>query len=600
MNKKVSTLKAAFVLSLILIPILAEAYTFDFQKAKGIRIEIMSQEEFNDTFGSNPDVPLKGDAVIALAEKLFPPYGKKDLLKNTDITSREYEVGVLFAALQNPLIYHSTRYAVDEIINAAAPPLPKTYTSGHFKFFYTDNDANPDNNVTLAQVQSAAANLNSYWNSYATNFKEPKHYLAGATKMVNVKVYDLGPGLYGETASGWNYISLNSKLTVSDACKRKTTSAHELFHRVQYAYGYISGTANMKWLVEGTAAWSQKYTNAATRDYMNRMISGLNNPDKDLILERSYDAAHFWVYLQKRAGWDAIRDVWDTYSTNGNNAKAAVNTVLTDQLGLAFDQYAGQWAQANYVKDAANPGNFEYDEDETTVTSCGITYGPLSHVPKVVNILVKNGTQWGRSDAVKPYGADYYDFRLDPALTKITIKLDGDDTGTFRYYIMGMKNNTVMSKTALTVPDYTYSKTLTAGQWDKIAVIAIGGETGGTYTVRINNPCIAGQWLDNYGNEYYLNQITTGVTGWVASPYCTSWKVAGTYSGVDVVWNMTGSPNTTSCCDWKATATVNDTCTNIYGTWTNLTCSGTGTIDIDKTADMSIEPTSGPLPGLRQ
>jgi hypothetical protein len=270
-----------------------------------------------------------------------------------------------------------------------------------------------------------------------------------------------------------------------------------------------------------------------------------------------------------------------------------------DLLGINFEQFAAQWAQANYVKDLNNPGSYEYDEDEATATSCGVTYGPLNQVPKTVNILVKNSTSWGRSDTLKPYGADYYLFRLDPKLTSITLKLDGDDAGKFRYYILGLKNNSVKSRVNVITPDYTYKKTLSPGQWDEIVLIAAGGSTGGTYTVKINNTCIAGQWLDNYGNEYYLDQVTSGVTGWVSSPYCTRWKVAGTYAGNDIEWTMSGSPDT-QCCDWKATAEVDDTCSNISGTWVNLTCSGSGSISINKTQDMSIDPPTGPFPGLAQ
>jgi hypothetical protein len=599
LKKRIGLIWAIAWMMSMLIPVATQAVTYEFREMPGIAVDILSREEFDATFSTNPDVPQKDDAVVALAKKLFPPHGQRHLLTKTNIDSREYEVGVLFVSLQNPSISPSTLWAVDSIVAAAAPALPKTYTSGHFKFYYTDSDADPKNNVTLAQVEATATSINASWDKYATNFKEPKHYVTGGKKMVNVRVYDLGPGLYGETASGWNYINLNSNLTVSNACKRKTTSAHELFHRVQYAYGYISGTANLKWIVEGTASWSQKFTNATVRDYMTRMISGLNAPDKDLITERSYDAAHFWVYLQKRAGWSAIRDVWQTYSTNGRNAKAAVNSVVDDLMGLTFDQFAAQWAQANYVKDLRNPGSYEYDEDETTQTSCGANYGPLSHVPKTASILVKNGTAWGRSDSLKPYGADYYLFRLDPKLTTITVKLDGDDAGTFRYYILGVKDNAVKSRVAVTTPDYTYKKTLTAGQWDGIVLVAIGGSAGGTYTVKINNTCVAGQWLDNYGNEFYLDQVTSGVTGWVSSPYCTSWDVSGTYSGDAIEWTMSDSPST-SCCDWKATATVNDTCTNISGGWVNLTCSGSGSISINKTKDMVVEPPQGPLPGLAQ
>ena len=163
-------------------------------------------------------------------------------------------MGVLFASLQNPAISDATRAEVESIIVAAEPAVHKTYTSGHFKIYYTDSDVDPNNNVTLDDVKSMAKDLNKTWNKYVANFKTPKHYLDGTTEMVDVKVYDLGDGLYGETSSSWNYMNLNSKQVVNDACNRKTTPAHELWHRVEYAFGYVSGTANMGWIVEGTAS----------------------------------------------------------------------------------------------------------------------------------------------------------------------------------------------------------------------------------------------------------------------------------------------------------------------------------------------------------
>ena len=501
-------------------------------------------------------------------------------------------------------------------VPAAVPVLTKNYTNGHFKFFYTDNDPVPDNNVTLEEIQATANAMNAFWNKYADNFTEPKHYISDGKKMINVRVYYLGDGLYGQTSSDRSIIYLNSKLTVKDACKRKTISARELFRRVQYSYGYTDadGTAgNMRWIVDGTAVWSQKYTNPGIRDYMPDMNSGLEAPDRDLITERDYDAAHFWVYLQKRAGWDAVRDVWAEYATNGHDAWAAVDTVVTRQLGLLFDEYAGEWAAANYLKDKADSGNFDYSDNEISETSCGVVYGPLSHVPKVANIPVTNDTIWGRNESVKPYGADYFIFKLDPALTRIQIKLEGDDAGKLRYYILGIKNNALVSSTLVTTADHTADLPLTAGEWDTIALIVAGGSTGGAYTVTINNPCIAGKWLyKTFDNEFYLNQAASSdpavsrVTGWVSSPECGTWNVAGTFEGSRISWTMKDSPNET-CCNWMITGKVNDACDFISGTWDNLNCKGRGDISLSKTAnisgapsDMSGTPSAGPLPGLPQ
>jgi len=570
----------------LLIPAFVGAWEFEFQQAKGIKIGILSREEFRATFGDNPDIPLIDAHIIQLAEKLFKPYWVRphEPKEAIDEESREYEVGVLFAALQNPDISHSTRYQVDSIVSVSAPPLPKTYTSGHFKFYYTDSDANPDHNVTEAEIIATASRLNSYWTTYATNFKEPKHYLSGSVKMVDVKVYYLGAGLYGETSSSWNYINLNSKLVVKDACKRRTTSAHELFHRVQYAYGYISGTANLKWIVEGTASWSQKYTNETIRDYMGRMNSGLSAPDIDLIVSRSYDAAHFWVYLQRRTSWSAIRDVWATYQTNGKNAKAAVNTVVNSRLGLTFDGYVRLWARANYIKDLTNASLYDYYEDETTTTSCGVTYGPLSHVPATTRTIYKT-TKWGKNDSVKPYGADYYTFPIASDVTNINIKIDGEDAGNFAYYFVPIKDNAYVSVTGTTSTDYTYSRTITAGQWHKIAVVIVGGSKGGAYTISIN-ACIAGKWVDNYSFVWILGQTGTTLSGTVnTGSQCGVWNVTGSYTAPNITLRATNPlPIESGCCTaFTYTGTVSG-CTSASGTWTQEGpgCTGSGSWSMTK------------------
>ncbi|KNY28689.1 hypothetical protein [Pseudobacteroides cellulosolvens] len=217
------------------------------------------------------------------------------------------------------------------------PSLPLTYTSGHFKFYYTTNDSITTNNVTLADIAATAVILNNAWNDFTTNFIEPKSYLSSNNeKLIDVYVYDLGSGLYGQTSSYWNYIELNSNQVVSDYYKRKTTPVHELFHRVQYNYGYISGTSNMSWAVEGTASWSQKYLASDVGDWMQRMNQGLSITDTDLIANRSYNACHFWCYLGQRTTngeyggieKDFIKQTWYQYSTNGHNMKMQLIVLL--------------------------------------------------------------------------------------------------------------------------------------------------------------------------------------------------------------------------------------------------------------------------------
>lgn len=589
-----------FWLTIFLISLLASATPgqeiFQFQ-AHSTKLDILPAAIFEARFGDNPDVPRTDAEIIALARKLYPPpRDKKPEAAVKAQECREYEVGVLFAALQNPAVSDLTRRQVDFIIQETVPPLPKTYTSGHFKFNYTDNDADPDHNVTLAQIQATATRLNSYWNTYVANFKTPKNYISGGTEMVDVNVYYLGAGLYGETGSGWNYINLNSKLCVKDACKRRTTSAHELFHRVQYSYGYISGTAKMKWIVEGTASWSQKYTNQSLRDYLSRMNQGLSAPDINLINNRSYNACHFWVYLQKLVGsWAAIRDVWATYEGNGKNVKAAVNTVATNELGMTFDQFVQAWIKTNYIKDLGNAssGNYEYDEDEVTKTSCGVTYGPLSEVPRTTNTITDNATSFTLNGSVSPYGADYYDFPLGADLTQLQVKVTGAAPGNFSYHFIGIKNNRRSSIINKTSASYTYTKTLTAGQWDKLALVVAGRSKGGAYTITVGSPCITGTWIDNFGKTWVLAQNGASITGTRdATPAgCGLTNVTGTYNEPDI--SLDTDVVVSGCCFVNWAGTVTD-CNTITGTWTQTGgatgCSSSGSFSMTKQPEAAPDP----------
>jgi len=58
---------------LTLIPTIVIADTFSFQRTEGIDIAILTPEEFQATFGDNPDIPLTHSEIVEYATWLFPP-----------------------------------------------------------------------------------------------------------------------------------------------------------------------------------------------------------------------------------------------------------------------------------------------------------------------------------------------------------------------------------------------------------------------------------------------------------------------------------------------------------------------------------------------
>lgn len=590
MKKNLKIVGILLVVSLFM-PFLANAYEFEFKQARGIKVEVLTEEDFSATFNNNLEIPLTDKDIITLAHKLYPPHWEKHneteemKTERSEKECREYEAGLLFAALQNPRISDSTRYEVDCIVATSLPNLDKTYSSKHFIFNYTDHDVNTDHNVTLDDVKKTAINLDRYWTKYANNFRTPI-----PEGKINIKVYYINQTTYGETHSGVPYICLNSKLCVKDDCKRKTVSAHELFHRVQYSYGFVTGTADMKWIVEATAAWSQKYTNITIRDYMARMNSGLDDPDKALIQYRDYDACHFWVYLEKRANWTAIREVWAQYEINGHNAKAAVGTVVNSKkLGKDFDEYVQLWIKANYMKDLANAGLYSYTENEVSKTSCGVKYGPLKTVPKTAAVNVNSNTTWSANGNVSAYGADYYEFNLDKTLKNLVIDVKGESEGAISFHFIGIKGDRQKGITDTTDKSYTYNKKLTPGQWDKVAVVVGGRGTGGGYTISIG-ACITGTWVstDKPSVSMDLTQVNGTITGtWRNTSGCGNFTGTGSYNLNTKEISITFNINTamTNCCSqFTYTGTVNN-CNSMSLSWTNV-CGGSGNRYFAKSTDL--------------
>lgn len=602
-------LLSVFVLAFVLIAGSAYGQQIFQMQAQNTKIEVLSPAVFEARFGDNKHIPRTEKAILALAQELYPSQAFKQAVQTPpeEIAEDcgEEDLGVLFAALQNPAVSDATRMLVDDIIAAALPVFPKNKLSlsGHFKIYYTTNDANALNNVTDAQIVTLAAHLDSWWTKYATNFKEPKNILVGGVKRIDVYVYYISANILGQTGSGLNYIDLNSALCVKDACKRATTSAHELFHRVQYAYGYISGTANMKWIVEGTASWSQKYTNESYRDYMGRMNSGLLSPNLNLITTRAYDACHFWVFLQERADFTAIKQVWAKYQVNGKNAKTAVGSITTARLGLNFDQYATKWSKANYIKDLTNAatGGYNYLENAVTKTSCGVVYGPLKKVPVTAGAITTTSS-FTQAGSVLPYGAKYHVFTVGSTVKDLAMTFKG--TGTFSVAFIGMKSNAWKAIDNTTLTTYNYKKTLAAGAWDKLAVVVMGTTTGGNYTLKVG-ACIAGTWTDSWGYTWNLTETGSTIKGNVVTPDCGgNYTVNGTYNAPNITLTVT-NPGTTTCCNsFTYTGTVTN-CASASGTWTN-TCGGSGSFSMTKNnanaamlEPVDNFPVDGPSPSSR-
>jgi hypothetical protein len=467
------------------------------------RLPVLSHEEFADRFGDNPRVPQTDGEVLALAEKLFPPPAQEHELKaGARPACGTTRHGELEAALRNPAISDGTRKAVEQIMALGLPDFDKTGKRiGHFVFSYCTKNPEPKHNVTGAHIKALATALNKYWDVYSKRFTVPAHYEKKSGKrklqLISVLVYAIPPDADGRPWSGFttsegDVIFLNSEF-MRDDCNRLTVSAHELFHRVQFTYGYKSGTRGMAWMVEGTASWAQKFTNNGIKDYMDAMNDGLRTPNERLFTDRDYDACHFWVHLQERAKSTAIRDIW-AFGTRPNRnpirmtknlAIRAINSVLKESLHMELEQFLREWHIANFAKDldGIEPW-FDYADDECRRTNpCGVYYPGLEHVPTQSATISAGLAPYGRFSGVAVTGAEYYVFDLDPSIDNVQLTLNGAVSARFSYYLVGIKNNMKVQDYSFNQLDVTFTRALGPGEWDKLGVVVMGMEGAPVYTI---------------------------------------------------------------------------------------------------------------------
>jgi hypothetical protein len=446
--------------------------------SRNFDLKVLTADSWETNFGKNPNVPRTDEDVLALARSIYPPLGAKSLpTKGKKWHCGDIQVGLLFAALQNPDIKDETREAVDLIIIQATPPLPEKYTSGRFVIHYTTNDPDPLNHASLQEVKAVASALNASWQAYAAKFTEPMHYHNGDGKdVIDIYLYYMDNETFGQTLSSWVHIDMNTMIT-NVPCTRKLTAAHELFHRVQFAYGYESG--NDLWLSEGSAMWVEKYRYPTEREYMRWMDDGLLTPTTDLFA-REYDATYLFVYLTERSTWRAVRDTWANYQTQG--AEQAFKNAVEANTGLTFMNFLRNWHTANYVKDLTRaPAKYDYVENEVTKIDCtGDKYGPLTSVPVVTLQYVVPFTV---TSSVERYSTEYVVFETPTNPKNLTIEITGG--ADFSYRIIPVRGKSYLKVYDGDTNPFTFTRPPRTGNWTKVAVLVVGGSSGGNYTITL-------------------------------------------------------------------------------------------------------------------
>jgi hypothetical protein len=187
-------------------------------------------------------------------------------------------------------------FADGRTVDSPMPFFENRYETDHFVLRWTNQSRHSEDNISNQQIiKDTAEYLETAWGKYTTLFGR-KPYTAPGQDKIEVDFRDMD--CYGVSDPPNEPIQFNSYDWVKNSGIRKPTSAHELFHKLQYAYGYKTKWNPQKpyaWFTEGTAAWSEVFVwGMVSLDYKVNTLFKDTGMD---LYEADSKAMPFWIYF---------------------------------------------------------------------------------------------------------------------------------------------------------------------------------------------------------------------------------------------------------------------------------------------------------------
>jgi hypothetical protein len=181
-------------------------------------------------------------------------------------------------------------------VDSQMPAFENRMETDHFVLKWTDRSSDSRDNIhDPGIVKETAGYLETAWEKYASLFgRHP--YTAPGNDKVEVVFRDID--CYGVADPPDGPIQFNAAAWVKTPGIRKPTSAHELYHKVQYAYGYKTKWHPSKpymWFTEGTAAWSEVFVWG--RVSRTCKVDTIFKDTKLDLYEAEDMAMPFWIYF---------------------------------------------------------------------------------------------------------------------------------------------------------------------------------------------------------------------------------------------------------------------------------------------------------------
>ncbi|MBI4614705.1 MAG: hypothetical protein HY720_13930 [Planctomycetes bacterium] len=402
--------------------------------------------------------------------------------------------GRLYVALGNPRLSDADVGQIEADLDGELPALESSYETpeGHFLLRWTNQSAKTSDNIAdPAIVENTGAYLEAAWTKYVAKFAKEPYVPAGKTK-IEIVFFDI-PGFLGVASPPDGPIQFNSAQWVAKPGIRKPTSSHELFHKLQYAFGYKTNplAESGKWFSEGTASWAEVFATGSVSK-AGKVTDLFDVSDIGLIEKTSYNSLPFWIFFESRLqtvpGYCAMVTFLQKYEATGKLEASLTETIVEDGPAqsvyfsdlddffalFARERFRGAWrttpSGAKLYPVILGPDGKPIDPKGTGLDQ----YFSLS-----------KGQSASFAESVSALGADHH--RVIPsgltAPAKVVIQVDAAPEASLAYMIVWMKDGKYVKFVypGGAANDYTYQATVEPGTW--VFLIVSGREEGGNYSV---------------------------------------------------------------------------------------------------------------------
>jgi len=400
----------------------------------------------------------------------------------------------MYLGLSNPNLTTKQRLILEADIDDLTPEFENSHETEHFILRWTNSSDHADDNISDSSiVENTGDYLETAWSRYVEVFDKTPHLPEGAEKM-EVIFQDISA--IGIASPPDGPIQFDAETWVSNAGVRQPTSAHELFHKLQYAFGYRTKhtpSGDYKWFSEGTASWAEVFVwQRVSRS--NKILNLFANPDLNLY-KASYSALPYWVFFDARLkdshDDNALSDLLHKYealdSSTSNPERVAYAEVIDEDW--AENNVYGQ--VDNFFALFARDRRLGHWRIGPTGTLYPTILGPddieIEPTLTVTEADIGSGDTYVNPGSVSGIGSDYYslNFEDDADGETLTLSVEGASSGDFSYYLIWEHNGQwkQASFPFFVTEDYGASYSIDLANRNSLIFIISGRGNGGAYTL---------------------------------------------------------------------------------------------------------------------